>query len=145
MSLSTAKLFIVPAIVWLVGVAFVSVGWVMGIGESLAASLLAIGFVCLAASLISQWPIAAIKIHDREKVAMAVMLAMAMRGGIALMGMVALFKLGILDPPGAGAGCGFWYMLMLFADVWVVSRHIGVIFFESSQSAKRTLEAQRAH
>jgi hypothetical protein len=134
MSLSTAKLFIVPTIVWLAGVAIVFLVWALGMSESLAASLLAIGFVCLAASLIGQWPIVAIRNRDRDKVAAAVLVSMAIRSGTALLGMAALFKLGILAPPGASAGCGFWYSLMLFVDVWVVSRHIGVIFFESSQS-----------
>lgn len=134
---ASLTLFLVPSLVWLGGALLVLVSWLAGADERSVGALLAIGFVCLTASLVGQAPIATIGRGASERLPVAMLASIAFRGGSTVLGVVILVKLGFLDGPIAALGCGLWYAFMLAADVWAVSKHLAVNFPASNQTPGR--------
>lgn len=134
---ASLHLFLVPLKVWCAGVLLVMFAWLCGIEERSVASLLAIGFVCLTASLVGQSPLAMVGRGEADKLPLAMFASIALRAGSTVIGLIALVKIGLLAGPAGATGCGLWYALMLAADVWVASRHVAVNFPASNRSPER--------
>lgn len=134
---ASLTLFLVPSLVWLGGVLLILAAWFAGVDERLVGSLLAIGFVCLTASLVGQAPVATVGRGAIDHLPVAMFASIAFRGGCTLVGVLVLVNIGFLDGPVAAVGCGLWYAFMLTADVWAVSRHLAVNFTASNQTPGR--------
>jgi hypothetical protein len=129
----------VPTLVWLSAAAVIGVAWSIGLDERVAASCMAVGLVCLAGSILGQTPIAVIGREGAEQLPVSMLASILFRGGTTVIGVVALIRLQLLDGATAAVCCGLWYLLMLAADVWVITHHVAVNFPVSTRSPERAI------
>jgi hypothetical protein len=131
------KLFVVPCLAWLLVSSLGLALWGSGVDELAVLSFIAIGFVCLASSLVGQAPVATVRAGAVEQLPGAMLASIVIRGGSTLAGVLVLIKLGMLNGPVAAVACGLWYAVMLAADVWAVSQYVAVMFPASRQTSGR--------
>ncbi len=124
---SKGALFWLPTVVWGVGMLIAFGAYQLGASGQAIGTICLVGVAVLAANLAGQFPLMFISSERPDGVTAALLLSIATRASLTLVGMLIILSQGEVLRTAVLAFVG-WYGLLLITELWSAARYFRVVF-----------------